>query len=163
MAFAAVVAAAALSACAGSIRPEKHASDATVATHATTTPAAGGAGDYSLERSAMVWMRQYSPLSLDWQAVAVSPTGKGELTTLIGEISGAERTSFKLPARQLASLRRLLAAARGDKPPAKLVASAEQYTLHIPGRGSEVVEGPAPGQLRRLIAFLSALMTTYCC
>jgi hypothetical protein len=150
----AVVAALALGACGGSIRPDGH---------ATTTRTASGASDYSDQRSALVWMRQYSTESLLWQTVSISPTGSGELTTLIGEIAGAKRTSFKLPASGMASLRRLLAAARGVKPPATHVLTAELYSLHVAHLPSEAIQGPAPPQLRRLIVFLSALMTNYCC
>jgi hypothetical protein len=65
---------------------------------------------------------------------------------LIGEIAGAKRTSFKLPARDLASLRRLLAAARGVKAPAKHVLTAELYSLHIARLPSEAIQGPAPAR-----------------
>jgi hypothetical protein len=77
VAAAAVVFALAIAACGGSLRPDAHIRrEARV----TNTSTASGAGDYSDERTALVWMRQFSPESLLWQAVAIMPAGSGELT-----------------------------------------------------------------------------------
>jgi hypothetical protein len=108
-------------------------------------------------------MRQYSPESLLWQTVSVRADGAGQLTTLIGEISGAVRKSFQLPPEQAAVLRRLVAAAPRSHPPQTTDPRAELYTLHISRLPSANIEGRMPGALAALVHFLSGLMLTYCC
>ncbi|MBV9004504.1 MAG: hypothetical protein JO181_07575, partial [Solirubrobacterales bacterium] len=84
--------------------------------------------------------------------------------TLIGEIAGARRTWFQLPAGQTARLRRLVADARGVPPPRPGIAPrAELYTLHIADSRSENIQGPMRRPLASLISYLSGLMLTYCC
>jgi hypothetical protein len=111
----------------------------------------------------LVTLRQYSPESLLWQVVAVQANGRGVLTTLIGEITGAVRTSFQLPAPQVAVLRRLVAGARSVRPPPRSDPHAVFYTLHISGGTAANIQGRMPKRLAALVHFLSALMQTYCC
>jgi hypothetical protein len=111
---------------------------------------------------AIVTMRRFSPVSLMWQSVFVQPDGNGLLTSLIGETAGAPHRRFHLSARQLATLRRLITAAK----PVKTGPSSRGdylYTLHIAGEASVSFEGSMPTRLRQLVDFLSALMLTYCC
>ncbi len=118
---------------------------------------------YSVKPGALVTMRQYSPESLMWQTVSVNADGGALLTTLIGEISGAIRKSFRLPPGQAAVLRRLVAAARRAATPADSDPRAELYTLHISGRPAANIQGRMPKPLAALVRFLSALMLTHCC
>jgi hypothetical protein len=112
--------------------------------------------------NAIVSMRRFSPTSLMWQTIFVRPNGSGLLTTLIGETAGAPHRPFQLSARQLASLRRLIAGARSSKPgPGR--PGPYLYTLHIPGKATESLEGPMPKPLHALISFLDGLTLTYCC
>jgi hypothetical protein len=128
-------------------------------TAVTDTQTAG----YAVERSALVTMRQFSPESLLWQEVSLAPDGAGVLTTLIGEVSGATRKDFRLPARQGALMRRLVARARTVAPPARSNPRAELYTLYITGEPSANIQGPARKPLAALIDYLSSLMMNYCC
>lgn len=157
--FAVAVAALALGGCAGTTRPT--AATGTTATSTTTT--GGGASDYSDVRGSLVWMRQYSPESLMWQTVSVAPTGRAELTTLIGEIAGAERTPFRISPGQLADLRRLLATSRGVRIPSHHNLRATLYTLHVRGHPSIILQGTIPRQMQPLVRFLTGLMSTHCC
>ena len=107
-------------------------------------------------------MRRFSPVSLMWQTVFVQPDGRGLLTSLIGETGGAPHRAFRLPASQLATLRRLIAGARSVKPrPSR--PGDYLYTLHIPGEAQFSFEGPMPSRLSALINFLDGLTLTYCC
>jgi hypothetical protein len=154
----AVVAALALSACGGSGRATDRKPDT-----ANTTSAPGGATDYSLLQGSLVWMRQYSPESLMWQTVSVFSSGRAELTTLIGEIAGAERKPFRISPQQMTRLRRLLAGSRAARIPAHHDLRATLYTLHVSGRSSVVIQGTIPRRMKPLIRFLTGLMSTYCC
>ena len=154
-----VASVAVLAGCGGSA--PGHTRTATTSTSATTTTAQ--TADYEIESSALVTMRQFSPESLLWQTVSLSPSGRGVLTTLIGEVSGAIRKPFRLPARQARILRQLVALARTVKPPAQSDPRAELYTLYITGQPSANIEGRAPKRLTSLIHFLAGLMMTYCC
>jgi hypothetical protein len=107
-------------------------------------------------------MRRFSLVTLTWQTVFVEPHGHGLLTTLIGELAGAPHRPFQLSARQLATLRGVIAAAKSVKPGASKRGDY-LYTLHIPGESAMSLEGPVPVRLRALIDFLSGLMFTYCC
>ena len=133
--------------------------------HATSTSTASAAASaFASGPPALVTMREYSPESLLWQLVSVKPNGAAMLTTLIGEISGARRTWFRLPAGQTARLRRLVAGARSVPPPRPGIAPrAELYTLHIADSRSENIQGPMRRQLASLVSYLSGLMLTYCC
>lgn len=112
--------------------------------------------------NAIVSMRRFSPTSLMWQTIFVRPNGSGLLTTLIGEEAGAPHRPFHLSPRQLASLRRLIAAARPSKPgPSR--PGPYLYTLHIPGKAAFSLEGPMPKPLHALVAFLDGLTLAYCC
>lgn len=117
----------------------------------------------AIAASALVTMRQLSPQSLMWQSVAVKADGTALLTTLIGELAGAPRRTFQLPARQAALLRRLVVRARGAGVPSWINPRAKYYTLHIRGEQALVIEGPMPRRLAALVNFLSGLMFTYCC
>jgi hypothetical protein len=108
-------------------------------------------------------MRQYSPESLLWQAVSIDSNGKARLTTLIGEIAGAVRKSFRLPPVQVARLHRLVRDARGAQASPVHNLQAELYSLYIAGQPSEVIEGKMPKRLEALVNYLSGLMLTYCC
>jgi hypothetical protein len=111
---------------------------------------------------AIVTMRRFSPVSLMWQVVFVEPDGNGLLTSLIGETAGAPHRRFHLSMGQLATLRRLIAAAKPVKPgPSK--PGDYLYTLHLAGEAPISFEGPIPGRLHQLVNFLGALMLTYCC
>jgi hypothetical protein len=147
-----MVAALSLGGCGGTTRAAGHASTS-----------AGGASDYSDVRGSLVWMRQYSPESLMWQTVSVDSSGRGELTTLIGEISGAERTPFRIPRGQLTVLQRLLARSRGARIPSHHNLRATLYTLHVSGHPSVILQGTIPRRMRPLVRFLTGLMSTYCC
>jgi hypothetical protein len=118
---------------------------------------------FSVQPPALVTLRQYSPESLLWQVVSVKAGGKGVLTTLIGEITGAVRKSFQLPAPQAAVLRRLVADARSVRPPPRSDPRAVFYTLHISGGAAANIQGRMPRRLAALVHFLSGLMLTYCC
>jgi hypothetical protein len=112
--------------------------------------------------NAIVSMRRFSPTSLMWQTIFVRPNGSGLLTTLIGEEAGAPHRPFQLSARQLASLRRLVEAARSAKPgPSR--PGPFLYTVHLPGEATFSLEGPMPKPLHALVAFLDGLTLTYCC
>lgn len=133
-------------------------------TQQTTTRASSQtAVSYSVERGALVTMREYSPESLLWQTVSVRADGSALLTTLIGEISGAIRKPFQLPPDQTARLRRLVAAARPVARPASGDPRAQLYTLHISGMPSANIQGRTPKPLAALISFLSDLMLAHCC
>ncbi len=108
-------------------------------------------------------MRAYSPESLMWQTVSVSSDGTGILTTLIGEISGAERRAFHLPPARAATLRRLVDRARPVREPGRHDPRAELYSVRISGVPSKTIQGSAPKPLNELVRFLSGLMQTYCC
>ena len=151
----------ALSACGGVGRADDH--SVSTSTSVTGTAGDGTAADYSLVRHSLVWMRQFSPESLMWQTVSVFTTGRGELTTLIGEISGAERRSFRISAGQLADLRRLLTGSRRARIPTQHNLRATLYTLHVSGRPSVIIQGAIPRPMQPLIRFLTGLMSTYCC
>ncbi|HEX4010110.1 MAG TPA: hypothetical protein VHX62_08885 [Solirubrobacteraceae bacterium] len=154
----AVMAALAFSACGGSARPDHHAGHTSSVTRTT-----GGATDFSLLRGSLVWMRQYSPESLMWQTVSVFSTGRAELTTLIGEIAGAERRPFRISPRQVTRLRRLLAVSRAAKIPVQHDLRATLYTLHVSGRTSVILQGTIPTRMKPLVGFLTGLMSAYCC
>ncbi len=136
----------------------------TAAVQTSTAASTAAAAAFASGPPALVTMREYSPESLLWQLVSVKPNGAAMLTTLIGEISGARRTWFHLPAGQDAQLHRLVAGARGVPPPRPGTAPrAELYTLHIAGERSENIQGPMPRPLASLVNYLSGLMLTYCC
>ncbi len=137
----------------------RHNSAQETITRAASRPVVG----YSVERGALVTMRQYSPESLLWQTVSVRADGSALLTTLIGEISGAIRKPFRLPPDQTARLRRLVAAARPVARPASGDPRAELYTLHISGMPSANIQGRMPKPLAALVHFLSGLMLSQCC
>jgi hypothetical protein len=118
---------------------------------------------YSVERGALVTMRQYSPESLLWQTVSVRADGSALLTTLIGEISGAIRKPFQLSPDQAARLRRLVTAARPVARPVSGEPRAGLYTLHISGMPSANIQGRMPKPLGGLVRFLSGLMLAHCC
>jgi hypothetical protein len=155
--LAVVVAMLALSACGGAGRADDDSVSSSSGRLAATP------GDYSLVRHSLVWMRQFSPESLMWQTVSVFNTGRGELTTLIGEISGAERRPFRISAGRLARLRRLLADSRRARIPPHHDLRATLYTLHVRGRPSVIIQGAIPRSMEPLIRFLTGLMSTYCC
>jgi hypothetical protein len=129
----------------------------------TTRASSQGAVSYSVERGALVTMRQYSPESLLWQTVLVRADGSALLTTLIGEISGAIRKPFQLSPDQAARLRRLVTAARPVARPVSGEPRAELYTLHISGMPSANIQGRMPKPLGGLVRFLSGLMLAHCC
>lgn len=158
--LAVAVAALTLGGCGGTTRVAGHASTVPRGASAAT---ASGAGDYSDVRGSLVWMRQYSPESLMWQTVSVDRSGRGELTTLIGEISGAERTPFRIAPGQVTVLRRLLARSRGAHIPSRHNLRATLYTLHVSGHPSVILQGRIPRRMQPLVRFLTGLMVTYCC
>lgn len=129
----------------------------------TSTASRAATAFVTQPRRAIVSMRAYSPESLMWQTVSLSADGSGILTTLIGEISGAERRSFRLPARQASTLRRLVTRARPVPQPTAHDPRAELYSVRIAGAPSKTVQGRARAQLEALVRFLSGLMQTYCC
>lgn len=95
-----------LTACGSNVRvriPERHAR--------SSAPTA-----YGVPPAALVTMRQFSPESLLWQTVSLQTSGRGLLTTLIGEISGAVQKPFRLTGRQVTALRRLVTGARDRCP-----------------------------------------------
>jgi hypothetical protein len=128
-----------------------------------TQPASARAHTFiSPPADAIVTMRRFSPVSLMWQSIFVQPDGHGLLTSLIGETAGAPHRAFRLSASQLATLRRLIAAAKSVKPgPSK--SGDYLYTLHIPGEAQFSFEGPMPRRLTALVNFLDGLTLTYCC
>ena len=123
----------------------------------------GGVTFVTQPRRTLVAMRAYSPESLMWQTVSLSADGSGILTTLIGEISGAERRFFRLPASQAATLRDLVDRARVTPQPRAHDLRAELYSIRIAGAPSKTVQGPARLPLEALVRFLGGLMRTYCC
>ena len=112
---------------------------------------------------ALVTMRQFSPQSLLWQTISVQPSGHAQLTTLIGEIAGAVRKRFVLPAAQAAKVRQLVRAARTVAPPRPHDPQAQLYTLTLPGLPAESLQGTTPPALTALTGYLSGLMFNYCC
>ena len=108
-------------------------------------------------------MRQFSPQSLLWQAISIQPDGHVLLTTIIGEIAGAQRRRLTLPPSQTAKLRRLVAAARRVAPPRPHNPQAQLYTLTLPGLPAESLQGTTPPALTALTGYLSGLMFNDCC
>jgi hypothetical protein len=136
----------------------------TAAAATTTSPTSTQTADFQIEKGALVTLRAFSDASLLWQAVSLAPDGKGLLTTLIGEVSGAEQRRFRLSPPQAALMRRLVAAVRTVRAPAPNGNPRDMlYTLYISGRPSVDIQGRAPKQLTALINFLSGLMMSECC
>lgn len=140
-----------------------NASDGPAAASVTARKAAARAHTFvPPPANAIVSMRRFSPESLMWQTVFVRPDGSGLLTSLIGETAGAPHRAFQLSAHQLATLRRLIAAARSSRAgPGR--PGPYLYTLHLPGKATMSLEGPMPARLRALLDFLDGLTLTYCC
>ncbi len=131
---------------------------ASVTAHAAATNPA-----YSYLPGALVTMRQFSPQSLLWQTISIQPNGRGLLTTLIGEISGAVRRHFELSAAQKVTVSRLAVTAARVAPSTSHDPRAELYTLTLRGRPAENLQGEMPPALSALTRYLSGLMTSYCC
>jgi hypothetical protein len=143
-----------LSSCGGNSQPRAvtRTATASVQAHTFIPPPA----------NAIVTMRRFSTKGLTWQSIYVQPDGKALLTSLIGETAGAPHRPFQLSADQLATLRRLITAARSARPgPSR--PGLYQYSLHIAGERLMSLEGPMPRALAKLVNFLGHLMLIYCC
>lgn len=150
----------AIAACGGVLARDGQAATTTAA---RAPVAIGQVADYQIEPGALVTMREFSPESLLWQEVSLTAHGRGLLTTLIGEVSGATRKHFTLSAAKAATLRRLVAGARHVKPPARSNPRDMLYTLYISGEPSMNIQDPAAKPLQSLINFLSGLTMSECC
>lgn len=112
--------------------------------------------------NAIVTMRRFSTIGMTWQSIYVQPDGNALLTSLIGETAGAPHRHFRLTAAQLATLRRLIAAARSVKPgPSR--SGLYQYSLHIAREPLMSLEGSMPRPLAKLVNFLDGLILARCC
>jgi hypothetical protein len=97
-----------------------------------------------------------------WQTVAIRTDGTGDVGIFIGERTGWARRQFRLGARELAELKRLVAIAdRTRETPAFGSNPSTEYIIYAPQRVLETAKGYIPRQLASLTGILSGLIDQY--
>ncbi len=124
--------------------------------------AAGGAAGASTA-SRLVSMRQNN--GQVWETVTVERNGAAEVGIFIGEVTGTHYLAFRLPERQLAKLRSLVAGTqtlpRDDYPgsfSSLPFVSDTEYVIETSDRSFTAAAGHAPARLSGLITYLSRLI-----
>jgi hypothetical protein len=111
----------------------------------------------------LVYMQQVRPVTITPQSVSVDANGDGAVIVVIGELTIPKPTRFRLDARALARLHRLLREAKlADLHiVAPIPVRALMYTVRSDGHQVRVVQGHVPARLRGLVDFLHGLIGRY--
>jgi hypothetical protein len=98
-----------------------------------------------------------------WQTVVIRTDGTGDVGIFIGEWTGTKHKTFRVDARELARLDRLVAAAKRtpEKPYFGSPAPSIVYIVYVQRHVLQLAPGHEPRQLTGLTGMLSGLIDQY--